>query len=61
MLLKNIFVLLICAMVVQGTKTGTSILKHKKSIDSWNEFYVYYFGSSSSTSLATNWLEILFS
>ena len=47
-----------CAFVVQGTKTGTSILKHKKSIDSWNEFYVHYFGSS--TVLATNWLEALF-
>ena len=50
-----------CAYVVQGTKTGTSILKHKKSIDSWNEFYVHYFGSSTSTVLATNWLEALFS
>ncbi|CAO1381443.1 unnamed protein product [Diamesa tonsa] len=56
MLLRNVFVLLMCAFVVQGTKTGSSILKQKKSIDSWNEFYVHYFGSS--TVLATNWWDL---
>lgn len=60
MLLKNIFILMMCAFVVQGTKTESSILKHKISIDSWNVFYDYYFGSTTSTVLATNWLAVLF-
>lgn len=48
-----------CSFVVQGTKTSVgSILKHKKSFDNWNEFYVHYFASSTSTVLATNWLEV---